>query len=300
MNLFNKAVVGILPVFPKSFIWIFSKKYIAGKSLADGVEKIKELNTIGCCATMDVLGEDIEDLKQAEKSRDESIRVLDVIKENGLDSNLSVKLTSLGLKIDKERCFENVREIVKKAKEVGNFVRIDMEDSTCTDDTLEIYRRLREEFSNVGAVIQAYLHRSGGDVEKLIDEGIANLRVCKGIYNESKEIAFKDREQIRRSYMDIIEMMLDSGSYVGIATHDTVLVERSFRAIEKRGIKKSGFEFQMLLGVTEKLRSRIVNDGNRLRVYVPYGEQWYGYCMRRLKENPRVAGHIIKNIFIKG
>jgi proline dehydrogenase len=300
MKWFNKIIVGIMPIFPKSFIWLFSRRYIAGKTLADAVRKTQELNSKGCCATIDVLGEEIMSLEEATQSKEESIRVLETIHENGLDANLSVKLTSLGLRIDKEQCIKNVREIIQKAKALKNFVRIDMEDSTCTDDTLDIYRRLRKDFSNVGAVIQAYMKRSRRDVQQLIDEGIANLRICKGIYDEPKEIAFKDKEEVRNSFMELVKMMLETGSFIGIATHDKVLVERSDEVIASSKADSSKYEFQMLLGVTEKLRGDIVGRGNRMRVYVPYGEQWYGYCMRRLKENPQVAGHIIKNLFVRG
>lgn len=300
MKWFNKMIAAILPFLPKSFVWLFSRRYVSGKSLTDGVEKTKELNSLGCCGTMDVLGEDIYTLEEATQSKEECIRVLRAIDENKLDSNLSVKLTSLGLRIDKERCYENVKEIVDQAKKLKNFVRIDMEDSTCTDDTLEIYRRLRTDYDNLGAVIQAYMKRSREDVRQLIDEGIAHLRICKGIYDEPKEIAFKDKQEIRDNFMELVRMMLESGSYIGIATHDKELVDRSFQAIDSNNVSGSDYEFQMLLGVTEKLRGEIVARGNRLRVYVPYGEQWFGYCTRRLKENPQIAGHIIKNIFIRG
>jgi len=300
MEFFNRLIVGMMPIFPKSFIWLFSKRYVAGKSISDALEKTKELNSIGCVATIDVLGEDITTMEEATLSREESIHVLEAIYTNNLDGSLSVKLTSLGLRIDKEQCYRNVREIIQKAKEMGNFVRIDMEDATCTDDTLEIYKRLRKEFNNVGTVIQAYLKRSREDVQSLIEEGITNLRICKGIYDESKEIAFKDKEEIRDSYIDLIQMMLESNSFVGIATHDKMLVDKSLKMIQSFQVPKTKYEFQMLLGVTENLRHELVSQGHRLRVYVPYGEQWYGYSLRRLKENPRLAGYIIKNLFIKG
>lgn len=300
MNWFNKLIVGLMPIFPKSFIWLFSRRYIAGKLLDDAVDKTKELNGLGCCATIDVLGEEVTDLDEATQSKDECIQVLEAIDANGLDANLSLKLTSLGLRIDKEHCYRNVKEIVEKAKQLKNFVRIDMEDSTCTDDTLEIYRRLRKDYKNVGTVIQSYLKRSKEDVQGLIDDGIAHLRLCKGIYDEPKEIAFKDKEEVRDSFMELIRMMLDSKSYVGIATHDKAVVDRSYEMIGSKKAKESDYEFQMLLGVTERMRGEIVNKGNRMRVYVPYGEQWYGYCTRRMKENPQLVGHIIKNLFIRG
>ncbi len=299
MKWFNRFIVWILPVFPKKFVWLFSRRYIAGRSLLDGVEKTRELNQLDCCATIDVLGEDINSLSEATLAKEECMHVLETIQKNGLDSNHSLKLTQLGLKIDKDNCFQNVKAIVQKAKQLQNFVRIDMEDSTCTTDTLEIYRKLRKMYNNVGTVIQAYLMRSQEDVQQLIDEGIAHLRICKGIYDESPKIAYKDRDQIRENYVGLVKTVLDSGGYVGIATHDRIVINRVIEMIRSKGYPSSRFEFQMLLGVTEHLRNELVSKGYRLRVYVPYGDQWYGYCTRRLKENPQVAGYIIKNLFVR-
>lgn len=300
MKWFNQIIVKIMPIFPKSFVWLFSQKYIAGTSLDDGVQKTKDLNNIGCTTTMDVLGEEILTKEEAKEEKEECIRVLDATHEHKLDSYLSLKPTSLGLRIDKEQCYENIKEIVQHAKKLNNFVAIDMEDSTCTDDTLEIYRRLRKEFDNVGTVIQAYLKRSKDDVQGLIDDGIANLRLCKGIYDEPKDIAYKDKEKVRQNFVELIEMMLKSKSFVAIATHDRPVVDASYKLIKELKADKSNYEFQMLLGVTEKMRGEIVGKGDKMRIYVPYGEHWYGYSMRRLKENPSVAGHIVKNIFIRG
>jgi len=296
---FNKFIVWILPIFPKSFIWLFSRRYVAGKSLSDAISKTKDLNAIGCCATIDVLGEDIATLDEAAISRNESLRVLDAIHEHKLNANLSVKLTSLGLNIDKEVCYQNVLQIVKKARDLKNFVRIDMEDSTCTDATLEIYQRIREKYKNVGTVIQAYLKRSHDDVVSLINNKTAHLRLCKGIYNESPEIAIKNKEKIRESFIELITMILQSKSYVGIATHDKVIIDRSIEKLKFQNVNTADYEFQMLLGVSEKLRGELIILGHRLRVYIPYGEHWYGYSTRRLKENPQIAGHIIKNLFLR-
>ena len=174
-----------------------------------------------------------------------------------------------------------------------------MEDSTTTDDTLDIYRRIRKKFNNVGAVIQACLKRSPEDVHALIREGICNLRICKGIYDESPEIAYKEPDEIRRQFIQLTEMVLKDGEFAAIATHDKVLVADSVELIKTHQNSSDQYEFQMLLGVTEKLRAHIIENGHSMRVYVPYGEQWYGYCMRRMKENPQVAGHVIKNLFIK-
>lgn len=299
MQWFNKMIVGMMPAFPRNFIWIFSRRYIAGKRLEDAVRMTKELNAAGILATIDVLGEDIADLSEAAAAREEGLRVLDAIRDNALNANLSVKLTQLGLHLDREVCFQNVRRLAKKAADINIFLRIDMEDSTCTDDTLDIYRRIRKEFPGSGTVVQAYMKRSEADVRALIAEKIAHLRICKGIYDESPEIAYKDREEIREAYRKLVLMMFDSGSFAAIATHDKKLADWAARTIIERKIPRENYEFQMLLGVTEKLRGDLVGAGHPLRVYVPFGEQWFGYCMRRMKENPRVAGHVIKNLFIR-
>lgn len=300
MRWFNKLIVWILPIFPKSLIWIFSRRYIAGKTLESGVQKAKALNADGCRVTMDVLGEYITELSEAETAKIQCLDILDAIRKEKINGNLSLKLSMLGLNMDKETCYRNVKTIVQQAAETGLFIRIDMEDSSATDSTLEIYRRLRKEYKNIGIVIQAYLKRSKDDVRKLIDEGIAHIRICKGIYQEPASIAYKDKKAIRENYLELVNMMFRSGSYVGLATHDKILIDQLLQPIDERSVPKSQFEFQMLLGVTEHLRADLIDAGHALRVYVPYGEQWYGYCMRRMKENPQVAGHIVKNLFIRG
>jgi proline dehydrogenase len=212
---------------------------------------------------------------------------------------MSIKPTQLGLKIDKELCYRNVKDIIAEASRLGNFVRIDMEDATTTDDTIALYHRLRKEgFTNMGVVIQAYMRRSESDVVALVKEG-ANFRLCKGIYNESPSIAYKGRQEIRDNYLRLLQIILEGGSYVGIATHDDFLLDGGVSMIQKLGLKQEKYEFQMLLGVRESRRDRIVKDGHRLRVYVPYGEQWYAYSTRRLKENPLMAWYITKAIFVR-
>ncbi|NQT26238.1 proline dehydrogenase family protein [candidate division KSB1 bacterium] len=300
MSWFNRIIVSILPWFPKQFVWIFSKRYIAGKTIEDAIQQSKVLNKLGCRVTLDVLGEDITTLQEAEEEKKECLRVLQAIHDSGIDGSLSVKLTSIGLIIDKETCYQHVRDIVQRAKELDNFVRIDMEDVTTTDDTLDIYRRLRKDFDNMGTVVQAYLKRTPEDVQALIDIGLSNLRLCKGIYDESPEVAFKDKDKIRDQFVEIVYMNLKSSSYSGIATHDKGVISRSLVMLEQQNIPKDQYEFQMLLGVTEKLRQQLVGDGHGMRVYVPYGVHWFGYCMRRMKENPMLVGHIIKNLFVRG
>jgi proline dehydrogenase len=300
MNWFNKMIVGVIPIFPKSFVWIFSKPYVAGRQLQDGIRKAKALNAEGCLVTMDILGEYITELGEAEAAKQHCLQILNAIQKDKINGNLSIKLSSLGLHIDTEKCFTNVQTIVRRAAETGCFVRIDMEDSAATDATLEIYRRIRKEHKNVGVVIQAYLRRSEGDVGQLIREGIAHLRICKGIYIEPESIAIKSKQGIRDNYARLVRLMFESGATVGIATHDRTLVETILRMVEEMKVPKNQFEFQMLLGVTEHLRAEIVAKGFAMRVYVPYGEQWYGYCMRRMKENPQVAGYVVKSLFVRG
>lgn len=299
MKWFNRFIVKILPVFPKSFIWIFSRRYIAGVDLKDALEKVESLNSQKIKATVDVLGEDIFTLEEAAEAREQVIQTIQEVSGMRLNSGISIKLTQLGLCIDAEACFQNVEAIVKEAHKQGIFVRIDMEDSTTTDRILEIYRRIRKKYQHVGTVIQACLKRTPRDVQALIDEGICNLRVCKGIYDESPDIAFKKPDEIRNQFMKITEMCLKNGSYTAIATHDKILIDPCIRMIRDLKISLSSVEFQMLLGVTEHLRASIVSLGYDMRVYVPYGVQWYGYCMRRMKENPQVAGHVIKNMFVR-
>jgi proline dehydrogenase len=211
---------------------------------------------------------------------------------------VSIKPTHLGLKIDKEFCYNNIRSIVEEAQKYNNFVRIDMEDHTCTTDTIEIFLRLKKDYSNVGMVIQSYLRRTTDDLNTLIEQK-ANLRLCKGIYIEPRPVAYRDPSIINDNFKYGLEKLLGAGCYVGIATHDEKLVWHALSQIDKLKLRREEYEFQMLLGVTEELRDVLVSAGHPLRIYVPFGKHWYAYSMRRLKENPNIARSIIKNIFIK-
>lgn len=299
MSLFNQLVVTAMPFIPKAIVGRVARRYIAGSELADGVGVVAALNMSGMMATMDLLGEDIATVAETHQVRDNILPILRAIDQQRLNSNVSVKPTQLGLNLDPELCYKNVRAILDQARDLGNFVRIDMEDARTTDATLALYRRLRADgYTNTGVVIQAYLHRSESDVRSLVKEG-ANIRLCKGIYNESPSIAFKGREEIRNNFMKLLTIILEAGTYVGIATHDDVLIDGSLGLVRKFGLKPAQYEFQMLLGVREARRDQIVRDGHRLRVYVPYGEQWYAYSTRRLKENPHMAWYITKAIFVR-
>ncbi len=303
--MFNKFIASILPYFPKKFIWIFSRAYISGVTMADAMRVSKDLNSQGVRVTLDVLGEFIKSLEEAEENKQEYLDLIEETQKNGINGNYSLKPTSFGLLIDKEVCYSLMREIVAKAASFNNFCRIDMEDSPCTDLEIELYRRLHAEFpKNVGLVVQAYLKRTYSDLEKMLDmnkpEIPTNYRLCKGIYIEPAEIAYKKYEEINRHYLEDLEFMFRNKIYVGIATHDKPLIDGAYELIKKYNVPKNMYEFQMLYGVTPKLRQSIVDGGHVMRVYVPFGEKWFGYSTRRLKENPKIASHIIKALFVKG
>ncbi len=296
MNVLNDLIVGTLPFVPKQIVAKVAGRYIAGATLPDAVKTVQQLNSIRAMATVDVLGEDIFTKDQAIQSRNASVAVLNGIAENRIDSNLSIKLTSLGLKMDKQFCIDNTNAIIETARTHNNFVRVDMEDRTCTKATLEIYRTMRSRYERVGIVIQAYLHRSEKDIRELAAEK-ANVRLCKGIYNEPPEDAIKDYKGIQDNYLKLLRMLFENGCYVGVATHDDVLINGAKKMIVKMNIPKERYEFQMLLGVRHETRNTLIAEGHRLRVYVPFGKDWYGYSIRRLKENPQMAGNVFKAIF---
>jgi proline dehydrogenase len=297
MHLLNKLVVATVPIIPKPVVRYFAGRYIAGETIQHAIQTVRQLNSEGVSATLDVLGEDIGTKEEAVASRNQSNEVLHTIVREKLESNLSIKLTSLGLKIDKAFCADNVREILKVASGYGMFVRFDMEDSTATTDTIDIFKTLNREFTNCGIVVQAYLYRTEADVRELLKTH-TNFRLCKGIYKEPKEIAFQKREDVQGNYIKILEMMLKSGSYVGIATHDSVLIGAAARMIQDLKLRREQYEFQMLLGVRPELRRKLVRDGHNVRLYVPFGEHWYGYSTRRFKENPEIAGYVFKALFM--
>lgn len=299
MSFFNALVVRSLPLVPKPVVRRFASRYIAGETIADAVKCVRQINAEGACATLDVLGEDIFTKEEAVESRKASVEVLNTIAKERLDSNLSIKLTSLGLKLDKQFTIENVREILKVAGRLNIFVRFDMEDSTCTSSTIDVFRTLHREFPNTGIVLQAYLFRTEEDAAALIADGMKNFRLCKGIYKEPPAIAFQGRGEVQQNFLKVLRMMLVQKAYVGIATHDSVLVDGAKALIAELALKKNEYEFQMLLGVRPELRQKLVQEGHKVRLYVPFGEHWYGYSLRRFKENPEVAGYVAKAVFMR-
>jgi proline dehydrogenase len=298
MSLFDRLIASSLPLVPKPLVGFFSRPYIAGETLEDQVRVVRSLNTQGFMAASGILGEFVERREEAEAAVEEYEAVLTRIEQDKLDSNIHVKPTHLGLKLDKDFCYQNIRRLAASAREHSNFVRIDMEDSGCTDDTLDIFFRLREEFENVGAAIQANMRRSLADVRRLAKVK-ANVRLCKGIYIEPRDIAYQDKELIRSNFTHLLEELLDAGCYVGIATHDERLVWEGYRIVDRLGLETSQYEFQMLLGVEPRLRRIIRDAGHRLRVAVPFGPAWYPYSVRRLRKNPAIAGYVFKALFQK-
>jgi proline dehydrogenase len=297
MSLFDSLVKYGMPFVPKLIVGRVARRYVAGDTIDDAVRMLRSLNEEGAMGTVDVLGEEVREPGRATAAVDEYLRLLDRIEDEKLDANISVKPTMLGLKIDQALCEENVSRIVGRATEFNNFVRIDMEDHTCTDGTIRLFRQMHEKHqASVGVVLQSYLHRTIADINDLLPL-TPNIRICKGIYREPREIAWKEFETIRANFVFATEKLLSSGAYVGIATHDPHLVWAGMQIVDHLGLDRDRYEFQMLLGVDPELRRIILANGHRLRVYVPYGRDWYPYSIRRLRENPTVAHHVVRAMF---
>lgn len=296
MGILDKTIANSVPVIPRPVVRRISRRYIAGDTLEEAVATVRDLNEKGCAATIDLLGESTETKADAARTLRDYEKVIEALEAHDLRSGISVKLTGLGLTLSEELCRANLEEIVEFAGTRDRFVRVDMEDSPYTSITLEMVMELHRRYGNVGAVIQAYMRRSLEDVCRLTEAGVS-VRLCKGIYDEPRRIAFKDFDTVRENYRLLLEELLGSGVYVGIATHDEFLVWHALRLIHQHDIPKDRYEFQMLLGVDEELRSILVNAGHKLRVYVPFGEDWYEYSSRRLKENPKIARYVAKDVF---
>jgi proline dehydrogenase len=294
VTLLDSALVRLLPAVPKPVVQLFSSRYIAGATPAEAVECVRGLNGAGAMATVDVLGEEITREEETRAIAQAYRDVFAAIDEAALDSNVSVKLTALGLGLSYDLCRENLLDVVGTAAGYGNFVRIDMEDSSTTDDTLRLYRELREDgHENLGVVLQARLRRSLDDVRALADLR-PSVRLCKGIYLESGSIAFTDYEAVRANFVRCLDALFDADCYVGVATHDEWLIGETLARVARRDLGPLEYELQMLLGVREQRREELVAEGHRLRVYVPFGEHWYAYSLRRMQENPAMAGTIAK------
>jgi proline dehydrogenase len=296
MTLLDRVIAHTLPVVPKNIVRRVANRYIAGETTDEALRVVAELNARGLRATLDILGEHVQRLEQAQRALDGYLNVLEEVARRKVDSTISIKLTQLGLKLDARACLEMTSRLVRRADELNNFVRVDMEDSSCTTDTLRIYCELRREFSNVGVVVQACLRRTMDDVCALEDLR-PNYRLCKGVYLEPREISYHDMRVINRNYVTLLERILRNGSYVGIATHDELMVWEALRIIRELKLPATAYEFQMLLGVEEPLRDIIRAAGHQVRVYIPFGRDWYAYSVRRLRENPRLAGYVFRAMF---
>ena len=303
--MFNKIIAHLLPYMPKKLVWLFSQRYIAGETMEDGLRVARELNQQGIEVTIDLLGEFIVSLEQAEENKNKYLAIIERFTSENIKGNVSLKPTMFGLLIDQETCYNHLREIVAKAAEKNNFVRVDMEDSQCVDPELKIFKKLKKEFSgHVGLVLQAYLRRTLDDLTDFSNFPSnghpLNFRLCKGIYIEPAQVAYKNYQEVRKHYLEDLEFMFKNHMYTGIATHDKYLIEGALKLIEKHQVPKTMYEFQMLYGVTPELRNSIVTKGHKMRVYVPFGNEWFKYSTRRLKENPEMASHIIKALFFRG
>jgi proline dehydrogenase len=288
----DRAIVRVLPAVPKSMVRRISGRYIAGTTLADAVRVVRELNAHGKMATIDVLGEETRTRRETLDIVRAYHDVFEAIERERLNSNVSVKLTALGLNLAYELCRANLLKVVRHAAESGNFVRIDMEDSSTITDTIDLYREVRADgLDNVGIVLQAYMRRSVRDIHALAPMR-PNVRLVKGIYIEPPLIAYQDYEKVRQNFVRCLHELLQAGSYVGIATHDELLISEGKRLVAERGLTREQYEFQMLLGVRELAANKLIREGHRLRIYVPFGEHWYRYSLRRLQENPKIAGYV--------
>jgi proline dehydrogenase len=295
MGIIDKAIANSVPAIPRPIVKRISSRYIAGDTLEEAVSTIRDLNKEGCVATIDLLGESTESKDDAASKLKDYKKVVDALDEHDLKSGISVKLTGLGLTLNEELCRANLENIIEYAAARDRFVRVDMEDSPYTEVTLNMVRDMHGRHDNTGAVLQAYMRRSIEDVQGIIRSGFS-VRLCKGIYDEPRDIAYKDFDTVRQNYIFLLDELLKGGVYVGIATHDEFLIWHALRLIHQLEIPEGRYEFQMLLGVDEELRSILVGTGHKLRVYVPFGEDWYEYSTRRLKENPKIAGYVTKDV----
>jgi proline dehydrogenase len=301
LSLWERMIVGVLPVVPRWGVKRVAQRYVAGESLSQAMSTVEALNAEGSLATVDLLGESVTTEAQARSAVEEYLRLLEAIATGGLQSGVSVKLTALGLKLDEALSAQNLNQIARRAREHGLFVRIDMEDHTCTDATLRVYRQLQPQVGNLGVVLQAMLRRTPDDIAALLAAGSGlNVRLCKGIYREPPELAFQDADEVRQAYVACLDQLLGEGAHVGIATHDDALVEAGLQRVSDLSLSPEAYEFQMLLGVRPQLRQRLLDEKHRLRVYVPYGADWYAYSLRRLRENPAIAGHVTRAMLKRG
>jgi proline dehydrogenase len=299
----NNLIAGLLPWVPRSLVGIFARQYIAGETLSDAVTKIRELNNRQIEATVDLLGEDPKSRSDCLKAVETYKNAIRQIRDHRLLCGISLKPSQMGINIDSAFCFDNITTLVRNAEENNIFVRIDMEDVSLKAGTIDLFLKLKTDYDNVGIVMQAYMRSGIEDVNRMIGHN-ANIRLCKGAYYwEDETTVYKDMAVINSSYVYLLEKLLKAHCFTAIATHDEKIVFEAFKIIDRLGLSKEQYEFQMLYGVSESLRQRILERGHKMRVYVPFGKDWFAYSVRRLKENPRMVSYIIenglKNIFKK-
>ncbi len=298
MSFLGGLVKTFLPYVPRPIVGRVAQRYVAGETLASALDTVRTLNGGGACTTVDILGESVAEAAAARAATDQYSTLIQAIGGSGLDSTVSLKPTMLGLLQGKDACRQNLEELYRLAQESSVVLTIDMEDSTTTDATLALYAEMKQRYGNAGCVLQAYLRRTRRDIEDL--PANSNVRLCKGIYVEPRERAYKEYQEVRGNFLECLRDLFAAGHYVGIATHDDWLIDRSRSLVESLGIPPERYEFQMLLGVREKLRYQLLDAGYKLRVYVPYGRDWYAYSIRRLRENPAVAIHVLKAMLGRG
>jgi len=297
-SIFNQFIIKIIPLLPLWMVWKIAGRYVAGESIADVLEVVRQLNEKGYSATVDILGEHTKSEAEADNITYEYLKIYDEIFKQGLDCNISIKPSHIGQDINNGTLQSNLNKLLSKAKETNNFLRIDMESSAVTDETISIFKSCYEKYQNVGTVFQAYLYRTKEDLENLSQNGSFNFRLCKGIYKEPPAIAIQRRKQINSNFLKLLRFAFEKRIYIGIATHDFELLEAAYSMIEELNVPSDAFEFQVLYGVPMSGWLKIHLKNNfKVRVYVPFGKDWYAYSVRRLKENPNIVGYILKDIF---
>ena len=298
--LFNQFIIKILPYLPFSIVRLVAGRYVAGETAEDALKVVKALNQQGFSATVDILGEHTKNENTAQDITREYKAILSSIYKQNLNCNISIKPSHLGMDISTECLIDNMSNLIETAKENSQFIRIDMEDSSLTDATIQLYTKCKEQYDKVGTVLQAYLFRSENDLFKLLNKNRLNLRICKGIYRESSDIALQNRDNINSNYLKLLRFSFENNIYVCIATHDQHLIKETYKIIGDLKIPNDRFEFQVLYGVPMSTwLKKHQKHGYRVRVYVPFGRDWYDYSVRRMKENPNIIGYVLRNIFRK-
>lgn len=293
----NTLIAGLLPLIPRPLVRIFARQYIAGETLHQAIAKIRELNRQHISATLDLLGEDPKTKNDCTSAAETYRHAIRKINENRLSSGISLKPSQMGLKLDEQFCYDTIRSIAETAKKHGVFIRIDMEDVSLKEKTIAIFLKLKKEYDNIGIVVQAYTRSGIEDIRQMVLHR-ANVRLCKGAYYwEGEKDVYKDMAIINKSYAYLLEKLFSGNCFAGIATHDEAMVFEALKLIDKLGVPTGQYEFQMLYGVERGLRRILVDQGHPVRVYVPFGKEWFAYSVRRLKENPKMAGYILTHMF---